>query len=82
VIFRASGELAEIEQMPGTMQFFSGYSPIGWPSLSKCLNASMWVPAWSGIDMNIEDSRALGRIRQRDSSCVFQTPWITGGWPG
>ena len=43
-------------QIPGTMQFSSGYSLIGWPPLLKCLGASMWVPAWSGIDMNIDDS--------------------------
>jgi hypothetical protein len=42
--------------MPGTMQFSSGYSSIGWPVLPKCLGASMWVPPWSAIEMNIEES--------------------------
>ena len=60
--------------MPGTMQFSSGYSLIGWPSLLKCLNASMWVPAWSGIEMNIEESPCTLPEATKDSSCVVQTP--------
>jgi hypothetical protein len=31
-------------QMPGTMQFSSGYSSIGMPVLPKWRGASMWVP--------------------------------------
>ena len=42
--------------MPGTMQFSSGYSFIGMPFLPKWRGASMWVPAWSGIEMNIDES--------------------------
>jgi len=69
-------------QMPGTMQFSSGYSFIGWPSLLKCRGASMWVPAWSGIEMNIEESPCTLPDSARDSSWVFQMPWMIGGWPG
>ena len=68
--------------MPGTMQFSSGYSLIGWPPLLKCRGASMWVPAWSGIEMNIEDSPCTLPDATKDSSCVVQTPWMMGGWPG
>ena len=40
-------------QMPGTMQFSSGYSSIGMPLLPKWRGASMWVPPWSGMEKNI-----------------------------
>jgi hypothetical protein len=41
--------------MPGTMHFSSGYSLLGMPCLPKWRGASICVPAWSGIEMNIDD---------------------------
>jgi hypothetical protein len=69
-------------QMPGTMQFSSGYSSIGTPVAPKCRGASMWVPAWSGMEMNIDESPCTLPDSANDSSWVFQMPWMTGGWPG
>ena len=69
-------------QMPGTMQFSSGYSSIGMPVLPKWRGASMCVPPWSGIEKNITLLPCTLPDSAKASSCVFQTPWMIGGWPG
>ena len=65
-------------QIPGTMHFSSGYSLIGRPVLPKCRGASMWVPAWSAIEINIDARPCTLPDLANDSSCVFQTPWMVG----
>jgi len=69
-------------QMPGTIHFSSGYSSMDMPLLPKCLGASMWVPAWSTMEMNIDARPCTLPDSAKDSSWVFQTPCMTGGWPG
>ncbi len=68
--------------MPGTMQFSSGYSSIGVPLAPKWRGASIWVPPWSGIEKNITLLPCTPPLSAFDSSCVFQMPWMIGGWPG
>ena len=68
--------------MPGTMHFSSGYWSIEMPLLPKCRGASIWVPAWSTIEMNIDDSPCTLPDSTNESSWFFQTPWMVGGWPG
>ena len=69
-------------QMPGTMQFSSGYSLIGVPVMPKWRGASMWVPPWSGIEKNITLLPWTLPDSANASSWVFQMPWMMGGWPG
>ena len=69
-------------QMPGTMQYSSGYSSIGVPFSPKWRGASMWVPPWSGMEKNITLLPCTPLFSARASSCVFHTPWMIGGWPG
>jgi hypothetical protein len=78
----AGRDVTQIDADARHMQFSSGYLFIGWPSLLKCRGASMWVPAWSGIEMNIEESPCTLPDSANDSSWVFQMPWMIGGWPG
>ena len=45
--------------------------------------SSEWIePAWSTIEMNIDASPCTLPDSAKDSSWVFQTPCMTGGWPG
>ena len=69
-------------QMPGTMQFSSGYSSIGVPLLPKWRGASMCVPPWSGMEKYITLLPWTLPDSANASSCVFQMPWMIGGWPG
>ena len=69
-------------QMPGTMQFSSGYSLIGVPRLPKWRGASMWVPPWSGMVKYMTLLPCTRPESSKASSWVFQMPWMIGGCPG
>jgi len=69
-------------QIPGTMQCSSGYSSIGVPSGPKWRGASMCVPPWSGIEKYMTLLPWMLPDSAKASACVFQMPWMIGGWPG
>jgi hypothetical protein len=42
----------------------------------------MWVPPWSGMEKNITQLPCTFPDSTKDSSWVFQMPWMIGGCPG
>ena len=52
----------------------------GYPLLPKCRGASIWVPAWSHRDEHRRRRATLADWQR--FFVVFQTPCMTGGWPG